>query len=113
MQLIRGTTPRITAKIKNDIDLHTLVEVWVYISQRNKVRVDKTIDDVIFDYENNYIIVSLTQEDTLALKKGIALIQIRALTANEQALSMEAQDVEVIEVYKGGVIEEEENEDNG
>ena len=113
MQLIRGTTPRITAKIKNDIDLHTLVEVWVYISQRNKVRVDKTIDDVIFDYENNYIIVSLTQEDTLALKKGIALIQIRALTTNEQALSMEAQDVEVIEVYKGGVIEEEENEDNG
>ena len=113
MQLIRGTTPRITAKIKNDIDLHTLVEVWVYISQRNKVRVDKTIDDVIFDYENNYIIVSLTQEDTLALKKGIALIQIRALTANEQALSMEAQDVEVIEIYKGGVIEEEENEDNG
>ena len=113
MQLIRGTTPRITAKIKNDIDLHTLVEVWVYISQRNKVRVDKTIDDVIFDYENNYIIVSLTQEDTLALKKGIALIQIRALTANEQALSMEAQDIEVIEVYKGGVIEEEENEDNG
>lgn len=113
MQLIRGTTPRITAKIKNDIDLHTLVEVWVYISQRNKVRVDKTIDDVIFDYENNYIIVSLTQEDTLALKRGIALIQIRALTANEQALSMEAQDVEVIEIYKGGVIEEEENEDNG
>ena len=112
MQLIRGTTPRITAKIKNDIDLHTLVEVWVYISQRNKVRVDKTIDDVIFDYENNYIIVSLTQEDTLALKKGMALIQIRALTANEQALGMEAQDVEVIEAYKNGVIEEEEI-DNG
>lgn len=113
MQLIRGTTPRITAKIKNDIDLHDLVEVWVYISQRNKVRVDKTIDDVIFDYENNYIIVSLTQEDTLALKRGTALIQIRALTANEQALGMDAQDVEVIEVYKDGVIEEEENEDNG
>ena len=113
MQLIRGTTPRITAKIKNDIDLHTLVEVWVYISQRNKVRVDKTIDDVIFDYENNYIIVSLTQEDTLALRRGTALIQIRALTNNEQALSMKAQDVKVVEIYKGGVIEEEENEDNG
>lgn len=37
MQLIRGTTPRITAKVKNDIDLHTLVEVVVYISQQNKV----------------------------------------------------------------------------
>ena len=113
MQLIRGTTPRITAKIKNDIDLHTLVEVWVYISQQNKVKVDKTIDDVSFDYENKYIIVPLTQEDTLALKKGEALIQIRALTVNEQALGMEAQDVEIIEVYKGGVIREEEEISNG
>ena len=113
MQLIRGTTPRITAKIKNDIDLHTLVEVWVYISQQNKVKVDKTIDDVSFDYVNRYIIVPLTQEDTLALKKGDALIQIRALTVNEQALGMEAQDVEIIEVYKGGVITEEEETGNG
>lgn len=113
MQLIRGTTPRITAKIKNDIDLHTLVEVWVYISQQNKLKVDKTIDDVSFDYDNRYIIIPLTQEDTLALKKGDALIQIRALTANEQALGMDAQDVEIIEVYKGGVITEEEETGNG
>ena len=113
MQLIRGTTPRITARVKNNIDLHTLVEVWVYISQQNKIKVDKTINDVSFDYINRYIIVPLTQEDTLALKKGDALIQIRALTESEQALGMDAQDVEILEVYKGGVIKEAEETNNG
>lgn len=108
MQLIRGTTPRITAKVKNDIDLHTLVEVWVYISQQNKVKVDKTIDDISFDYANKYIIVLLTQEDTLALKAGQeALIQIRALTNNDTALGMIAKKVDIKEVYKGGIIKEE------
>ena len=113
MQLIRGTTPRITARVKNDIDLHTLVEVWVYISQQNKVKVDKTINDVSFDYINKYIIVPLTQEDTLALKAGQeALIQIRALTNDDTALGMIAKKIDVKEVYKGGIIGEE-NTDNG
>ena len=113
MQLIRGTTPRITAKIKNDIDLHTLVEVWVYISQQNKVKVDKTIDDIIFNYEQHKILVPLTQEDTLALKAGQeALIQIRALTSNDTALGMIAKKVDIKEVYKGGIIGEE-NTNNG
>lgn len=110
LKLIRGTTPRITVKVKNDIDLHILTEVWVYISQQNKVKVDKTIDDVSFNYEENKIYVPLTQDDTLALKKGDALIQVRALTNGEDALGMNAKSVEVIEVYKGGVIKADEEE---
>lgn len=108
MQIIRGTTPVITANVKNDIDLHTLVNVWVYISQQNKTKVDKTFDDIMFNYEQNKILVPLTQEDTLALKAGQeALIQIRALTNNDTALGMIAKKVDVKEVYKGGVIKEE------
>lgn len=109
LKIIRGTTPRITIRVKNDIDLHILTEVWVYISQQNKVKVDKTIDDVSFNYEENKIYVPLTQENTLALKSGEALIQVRALTNGEDALGMIAKKIEVVQVYKDGVIREEEN----
>lgn len=112
MQLIRGTTPTLTINVKNDIDLHTIVNVWVYISQQNKPKVDKGFEDISFNYEQNKMYVTLTQEDTLALKAGDALIQIRALTDGDVALGMIAKKVDIKEVYKGGVIREE-NTDNG
>ena len=41
MELIRGTTPTIEINILTEIDLNQVSEVWVYISQQNKVKVDK------------------------------------------------------------------------
>lgn len=106
MQIIRGTTPTIVITITNEMDLSTVQEVWVYIAQQNKVKVDKLLPDVTIDTENNKISVKLEQDDTLNLKANQdALFQIRMLLTDGTALATVATDVEVGEVYKGGVIE--------
>lgn len=111
MAIIRGTTPTIAANIKNDIDLHDVVQVWFYISQQKKPKVDKTISDCVFDYENRKILVTLTQDDTLNLKAGEAIIQLRILLNDETALANEGSDEDILEIYKGGVIRVEEAQD--
>lgn len=108
MQLIRGTTPSIVITVKSELDLQQVAEVWIYISQQNKVKVDKELSDVTFDYEEKTMTVTLTQEDTLALKEGDALFQIRVLMMNGTALATFASEVEVVPIYKQGVITEEE-----
>ena len=106
MQIIRGTTPTIVITVTSELDFTTIQQVWVYISQQNKVKVDKLISDVSFDIENKKISVRLEQEDTLALKaNNEALFQIRLLLNDDTALATVASEVDVIEVYKGGVIE--------
>ena len=105
MQLIRGTTPTIQINVITEIDLSQVTAIWVYISQQNKVKVDKELSDVSFDYDNRQILATLTQEDTLALKADVdTLFQIRLLLENETALATVASKVTVKEVYKGGVI---------
>ncbi len=108
MQLIRGTTPTIIITVQTEIDLHQVAEVWIYISQQNKVRVDKQLEDVTFDYDHRKMSVTLTQDDTLALKEGDALFQIRLLLMDGTALATLASKVDVKPVYKPGVISEEE-----
>lgn len=106
LKIIRGTTPTIEITIKNELDFSTIRQVWVYIAQQKKAKIDKEITDVVFDAENNKMSVTLTQEDTLSLKADTdTLFQIRLLLDNETALATVASSVTVIEVYKGGVIE--------
>ena len=106
MRIIRGTTPTITITVTSELDFTTIQQVWIYISQQNKVKIDKLISDVSFDPENKQILVTLSQDDTLALKAGSeALFQIRLLLNNETALATVASKVDVLEVYKGVVIE--------
>lgn len=106
MQIIRGTTPTIEITIKNEMDLTAIQEVWVYISQQKKVKIDKKISDVSIDAEHNKISVKLEQEDTLGLKASQdTIFQIRMLLTDETALATIAKEIEVAEVYKDGVIE--------
>ena len=104
MKLIRGTTPTIEIIVKTEIDLHDVSQVWVYISQQKKVKVDKIISDVTFDYDHRIMTVKLEQEDTLGLKAGEALFQIRLLLIDGTALATIADEVEIAEVYKEGEI---------
>lgn len=113
MQLIRGTTPTIIITVQTEIDLHQVSEVWIYISQQNKVKVDKQLEDTTFDYEERTMTVTLSQDDTLALKEGDALFQIRLLLMDGTALATLASKVDVKPVYKQGVISEEDEENNG
>lgn len=110
MQLIRGTTPTIEITVKSEIDFSTIHQVWVYISQQKKTKVDKLISDVVFDAENNKITVKLSQEDTLGLKTNengnpVTYFQIRLLLNDGTALATVANEIDVIEIYKEGIIE--------
>lgn len=107
MQFIRGTTPSIEITVKTEIDLHQVSEVWIYISQQKTVKVDKQIDDVTFDYDHNKMTVKLSQDDTLGLKAGDALFQIRLLLMDGTALATIASEIDIAEIYKPGVISEE------
>lgn len=104
MQFIRGTTPTIVVTVQTELDLHQVAEVWIYISQDGAVKVDKKIADVEFDYELRTMTLTLSQEDTLALNDGGALIQIRVLLLDGTALATYASSVEVGAIYKDGVI---------
>lgn len=104
MFLIRGTTPTITINVRDDIDLSQIVEAWVFISQQNKVRVDKTMDDIEIIPDKMRMKVTLSQQDTLNLKEGDAFFQVKILLADETAMATIAQDIEVFQIYKGGVI---------
>ena len=110
MEIIRGTTPTIVITVTSELDLHQVSQVWIYLSQQNKVKVDKLISNVTFDYDQKIINVKLSQEDTLALKAGEALFQIRLLLVDNTALATPASKVEIIEVYKDGIIDEEQTD---
>ena len=106
MELIRGTTPSIEITVQTEIDLHQVSEVWIYISQQKTVKVDKKISDVTFNYENRKMTVKLSQDDTLGLKAGDALFQIRLLLEDGTALATVASEISIDEIYKQGVISE-------
>lgn len=107
MQLIRGTTPTIVINVKDDLDLSQVVEAWVYITQQNKVKVDKVTSDIVVKPEEKQLTVLLSQDDTLNLKEGEAIFQIRLLLEDGTALATIGSDIEVYQVYKGGVIVDE------
>lgn len=112
MELIRGTTPTIIITVETEIDLDEVSAVWIYISQQGKVKVDKELSDVEFDVVSRTMTVTLSQEDTLALKADMeALFQIRLLMNNGTALATLADKVSVKEIYKSGIINR--GNDNG
>ena len=104
MQLIQGTTPTIEITVRTEINLQDVQQIWLYIYQHGQIRVDKIISDVTFDIEHRIIRLRLTQNDTLSLKEGECLFQIRLLLDDGTALGTIADTVEVFKAYKDGVI---------
>ena len=107
MQIIRGTTPTIIINVKDDIDFSQITSTWIFISQRGKVRVDKTIRDITVNPLERRIKLPLSQEDTLNLKEGDATIQVRILMSDGTALSSFEKEIEVLPTGKEGEIEPE------
>ena len=104
MVIIRGTTPTININITSELDLTDVTQVWAYITQYNGLKVDKLISDVDVQPDNDRIVLTLTQTDTLKLDAGKALFQIRLLLDDGTALADVAEEFDVLEVYKGGII---------
>jgi len=106
LEIIRGTTPTITIKLKQELDFTTVTQVWVYITQKKVVKIDKEVTDVTLDAENNQILAPLTQEDTLALKAEMdTFFQFRILLNNGLALGIKGIAADIYETYKEGKIQ--------
>lgn len=106
MDLIRGTTPTIYINIRDEIDLSKVVTIWIYVYQNNSIKICKELSDVSINIQDRQIIVELSQVDTLSLKRGDALFQIRILLNDGTALATKASNIHIDEIYKDGVINE-------
>ena len=104
--MIRGTTPTYTF----EIDGYDLTGCTAYVTvKRNTTSVTKTNTDgsviIIGDSQGTTLLVTLTQEDTLALKAGDAKVQVRWIDQNGTAWATEIADITVGRVLLEKVIE--------
>lgn len=100
----RGSTPRITCRVPEPIDMESILNIWIYLYQRGDVIVDKLYNDVEKDYENRTLAVTLTQEESLALKEGVANLQVRLYFESGASMPSQEVQVRVLGVGKGGVM---------
>lgn len=74
----RGTTPTLRFKVKG-IGVEELDSIFITLKQGNK-ELTKTNEDVTIDEDENRLIVTLTQEETLNFNDGVCQLQLRATT---------------------------------
>lgn len=74
----RGTTPTLRIKVKG-IAVEELDSIFLTLKQGNK-ELTKENDDVQIDEDENRLLVTLTQEETLNFNDGACQIQLRATT---------------------------------
>lgn len=65
--MIRGTTQTHVFYV-DDMSLENIEELYITYAQGRRIILEKTLEDVELDTEENTISVSLTQEDTLKFK---------------------------------------------
>lgn len=95
----RGTTPTIT--ISTDISLVDASNLFVTFKQGDRIAFEKTLDEVTVT--ENAVICELEQNDTLALKDGLVMIQIRA-TLGDSKVASNIMTASVDAILKGGAI---------
>lgn len=106
MDLIRGTTPTIYINIRDEIDLSKVVKAWIYVYQNNSIKFCKELEDISINVQDRQIALTLEQEDTLKLRHGTALFQIRLLFNDKTALATKASEIYIDEIYKDDVMTE-------
>lgn len=107
MVIRRGSTPRITAKVIDDIELSSIKAVWLTVSQGigedKHIALDKVTSDLTIN--GRLVSVVLTQEETLSLVGGvISYIQIRLLDDEDIAYVSQQEFITIEDVLKGGVL---------
>lgn len=96
----RGTTPQNTFAVP--LDLTTCNVIYITYSQYGATVFEIELPDI--DVAADSLVVTLTQEQTLALKKGPVSIQIRARYPNGTAVASDIINTTAEEILKDGVI---------
>ena len=99
--MIRGTTPTLSFELPTDTG--ELSEVWITISQKGSIVLNKTLSDCTLS--GNTLTVTLTQQETLLFENdGTAEIQLRARLTGGAAVASAIIPVETDRILKDGVI---------
>ena len=111
IKIRRGSTTEITVHIPESLDMPSIQNIWLYIAQNidgcnTKVIIDRSYAKEELDKDDIERIISvvLTQEETLALKVGTAVLQLRLYFDDNTSLPSAEESVRVLDVYKGGVM---------
>ena len=103
--MYQGTTPALTFSIKNN-DVSAMTPFVSF--KRGPDVLTKTGSDVTmaYDSENNKTVVvcQLTQEETLAMRQGEAIVQMRFIDSNNNAYATDKVNVDVYDVIYKDVI---------
>ena len=103
--ITRGTTPSITVTVPMDLTGYTC---FLSIGRKPKapyLTADNSQMDATYG-ETSVLVFTLTQEQTLACKAGKALVQLRIIDG-DAALASTMAEVEIFDVVKDGVIQDE------
>lgn len=107
MSIIRGTTPTLTFRIRSNIDLSEVAELWITFRtmpgtrQREKTF---TLEDVSIDPDAKLVILTLSQEDTLSFGETMTQIQMRLRTNDDMAYASKIIETCIGRILKDGVI---------
>lgn len=74
----RATTPTHTFTFPEDIEVGDVTEALITYSQCGKTILEKTLDDLEADTENNMFALQLSEAETNLFAPGKALVQVRA-----------------------------------
>ena len=106
MEIARGSTFDFTITLPEEYDISDAQVIWITFSQGDVEKFTKGLADVTV--AGNAIQVHLTQDDTLSLYDGQAQMQVRILTAADEALVQEPiTNIEVLKILKDGKIADE------
>lgn len=74
----RATTPIHTFTFPEDVKVTDVSKVLITYSQDGNIILEKTLDDLTSDAENNLFRLALTEDESKMFAPGKALIQVRA-----------------------------------
>lgn len=103
--MYRGTTPCLKLTLDTNLDLSKVKHLWVTLKNIS-VEITKTEADVDINSADKYIIVTLTQEETLSIIAGKVSVQVRLLLDDGRAFATNVKQVVVNDILKGGVLGE-------
>ena len=103
--MYRGTTPCLKLTLDTNLDLSKVKQLWVTLKNIS-VEITKTEADVNINSADKYIIVTLTQKETLSIIAGKVSVQVRLLLDDGRAFATNVKQVVVNDILKGGVLGE-------
>lgn len=100
--MTRGTTPIITLKLKTELQMKDMKQIWVTLKNLIHEKTYSLSEVQILD--DNSLVIQLTQEETLKFCEGNINIQVRLLSQSDKAYATNIKSLTVKEILKEGVI---------